>query len=118
MVLKKVTEEISSCTRYDDKLFRWGGEEFLLVCRGVSDKSHRDFAKKIIDSVKEIKFEANDSTFNVTISMGGAFLTESDTEPGEVVKRADKALYWAKNGGKNKYCYNGKLKGEYDIEDL
>lgn len=118
LVLKKVTEEISNCTRSHDQLFRWGGEEFLLVCRGVSDKSHKDFAKKVIDSVKDIKIEANDSTFSVTISMGGSFLMQGDTEPGEVVKRADKALYWAKNGGKNKYCFNGNIKREYDIDSL
>lgn len=118
LVLKKVTEEISGCTRSHDKLFRWGGEEFLLVCRGVSGKAHRDFAKKIIDSVRKIKFETNEGSFSVTISMGGAFLTECDTKPDGVVKRADRALYFAKNGGKNKYCYNEKLKGEDDIEDL
>lgn len=112
LVLKKVTKEISRCIRSNDQLFRWGGEEFLLVCRGVSSKSHRAFAQNIIDNVKKIKFETNEGSFSATISMGGAFLRKDDTKPGEVVKRADQALYFAKNSGKNKYCYDEKLKGQ------
>ena len=52
MVLKTIVEIIKNETRETDSLFRWGGEEFLLVCKYVDVADIASFTQRIIDSVK------------------------------------------------------------------
>jgi len=52
MVLKTIVEIIKNETRETDSLFRWGGEEFLLVCKYMDVADIASFAQRIIDSVK------------------------------------------------------------------
>lgn len=106
VVLQKVSKTILSCTRNGDKLFRWGGEEFLLICQGVKYETQIAFAEKILSNVNSIVFEANGETFRVSISMGGSYVSteDGDIDYMKVIKKSDNALYKAKHTGKNKYC--------------
>ncbi|WP_312651913.1 sensor domain-containing diguanylate cyclase [Aminipila sp.] len=105
MVLKTVSSTILKSIRSTDYLFRWGGEEFLLSVQGIRPTSQNEFANKILENINSITFESGDETFRVSISMGGTFLTTGDADYAQAIKRADIALYQAKNNGKNKYCY-------------
>lgn len=104
-VLKKIANNISMCINPEDKLFRWGGEEFLLICKGINDESKIPFAEKILSNVNCTVFKANQKNFQVTISMGGTYIDAEDTDFIQAIKRADSALYKAKNSGKNRYCH-------------
>lgn len=104
-VLKKIANNISMCINSEDRLFRWGGEEFLLICKGITEDKKLLFAEKILSNVNCIVFKSNQKKFQVTISMGGTYITEEDTDFVKPIKRADKALYKAKNNGKNRYCH-------------
>ncbi|MFV0517297.1 MAG: diguanylate cyclase [Aminipila sp.] len=105
LVLKKVVEAITSAVRGEDKLFRWGGEEFILVCNDKEQANHINIAEKILCSVNSLIFEYEGNTFNVSVSIGGTHLHLEDREYNEAVKRADQALYYSKRIGKNKYTY-------------
>ena len=103
-VLQKVTQYITTCLRVGDMLYRWGGEEFLLILQGVKQDSQYYFANNIRNTVSDIVFDGNGEKFNVTLSMGGAYMEKDDIDYKQAVKRADNALYHAKNQGKNRYC--------------
>lgn len=106
VVLKKVSQTILACMRNSDKLFRWGGEEFLLICQGVKYNEQNIFVERILSNVNSIIFDVNNQKFNVSVSIGGAYVSKEmgDMVYSKVIKRADNALYRAKNTGKNKYC--------------
>lgn len=108
LVLKKVVEAITSVIRASDFLFRWGGEEFLLLCPEIPKNKQHEFAKKILDQVHNVSFEVASESFHVSISIGGTYW-EKGNRIDDTIKRADIALYEAKHNGKNRYCaYSGK----------
>ena len=99
-VLKKVASAVSQELRTGDALGRWGGEEWLLVLPNNSaDKMHKVFSR-IQQSLNNKDFNLPESR-KVTISMGSTSLKSEDSSLEDVVKRADNALYDAKDAGRN-----------------
>ncbi|MCK9472381.1 sensor domain-containing diguanylate cyclase, partial [Sulfurimonas sp.] len=97
MVLKNLVNTVSRFIRKDDKLIRWGGEEFIIIM----------YAKTIEDVIRQaehLRFVIqNDKPENIpaiTCSFGVA-LHENDEAIQETIKRADEKLYEAKRGGRN-----------------
>lgn len=107
MVLKRITKSIQVCIGEKDKLFRWGGEEFLIVCYDIDKYYEISFTEKILSTVNAMVFEVENMKFKTSVSMGGAYMLE-ELDYTEVIKLADEALYKAKHTGKNRYCNNSK----------
>lgn len=88
-----------------DFIARYGGEEFAIILSNVNDL---DTAKNLADNLRQM---IADSSFNIdektkvgkrkTVSMGVAVSRSSDT-PGDLIVRADEALYRAKDNGRNR----------------
>ena len=112
LVLKKVIQSITSNIRENDYVFRWGGEEFIILCKRVDPKNHYQIGEKILRCVNGIVFENNDHSFNVSVSIGSSYLNLGDEGYDVALKRADEALYYSKNTGKNKYSYYPDLSKE------
>lgn len=112
LVLKKVSETILSCIRSNDCLFRWGGEEFVILCRQVDLNKHDQLGQKLLRSVNSIAFEINDECFKVSVSIGSSYIDKDDKGYMTTLKRADESLYYSKNTGKNKYSYYWDLPKE------
>ncbi len=87
--------------RDGDKVFRYGGEEFVVTLNRLNHDECKVIALRLIELVRESKLIYKGETLNVTISMGATILKEHDT-PDSFIARADKGLYKAKNSGKNK----------------
>jgi diguanylate cyclase (GGDEF)-like protein len=102
-VLRRATQEILNNIRSTDKLFRWGGEEFILVFAGVEKDFDRTLSDKILSCVNQIQFETDRGSFHTSISIGAAWFRSTDTNWQQALKRADMALYHSKGTGKN--CY-------------
>lgn len=107
MVLKRVTNSIKICLNEEDRLIRWGGEEFLIFCPNMNNFNEFKFTEKILSTVNSIVFESNNNIFKVSISMGGAYMKDN-MECNYAIKLADESLYKAKSTGKNRYCNNSK----------
>lgn len=99
-ILQAFARIIASNVRTQDSLGRWGGEEFILVCRNASAKAAVPIAETLRSAVANHLFEKDARPLHLTVSIGVASLREGETFE-EVVKRADLALYKAKSNGRN-----------------
>lgn len=102
-VLKAIAESIGRVLRPGDGIYRFGGEEFLVLLPGVS----RADGAKAIDRIRQavadmqIPHPDNDDWPMVTVSAGAATI-ERTTDPDAWLRAADAALYAAKSGGRNR----------------
>ncbi|MFA5143536.1 MAG: CHASE2 domain-containing protein [Candidatus Omnitrophota bacterium] len=103
VVLKEFARIIQSKCRQTDVVARYGGEEFIVMLSGAGEKEALDIAEKIRDGAQNKKFRFKSDNFGTTISMGAAEYT-SEHEKEELIEKADKALYKAKEEGKNRVC--------------
>jgi two-component system sensor histidine kinase ChiS len=99
-ILQEVARLCQSCVRQNDLLARWGGEEFVLLCSGVDEQAGYHLGEKLRGHIAQHIFDAAHSPLKVTISVGVAVAHESESFD-ETWKRADQALYVAKNQGRN-----------------
>lgn len=99
-VLKQFTYIIASRLRNDDTCFRWGGEEFLLLLHTNNIEDAFVIVERIRHAIAQADFQINRP---VTASIGlAAYNGVEDWE--QTLKRTDKALYKAKNSGRNQTC--------------
>ncbi|MBS99698.1 MAG: hypothetical protein CMI01_13605 [Oceanospirillaceae bacterium] len=97
-VLVTISKTLRNNTRRSDYVGRWGGEEFLIVC----PHTNRDGAVSLAESLRERIDEARFPVIgHRTCSFGVAELQPGD-QPKDILKRADDALYLAKNNGRNR----------------
>jgi len=103
-VLVSLGIKLSRNSRISDIVCRFGGEEFLILLPDTSTKEALLIAEKLRTLITDIKIKtSSDAYVNVTVSMGIAsidFMKDWSIE--DIIKRADNALYIAKNSGKNK----------------
>ncbi len=100
-VLTTVADIFRSDFRNIDHVCRWGGEEFLIYMKHTQSLNVIDRIDEIRREIENTTFEYNDTKFNITITFG---VTEIDNEVtiGENIERADNALYYGKNNGRNR----------------
>ena len=81
-------------------VFRYGGEEFVVILNGIQLDNAAKLAEKIRKGVEKDYFVDKERKMKVTVSLGIACVQEGDTEL-TLFERADKALYEAKRKGRN-----------------
>lgn len=114
-VLAQLAEILTSQVRAGDFIFRLGGEEFLIVFSDVKPHVVNSVAEKIRSNVEKNSFLlAGNRSLNVTISIGVA-IHDGHPDFARTMKRADDALYEAKNNGRNQVVV---AKGILTYEDL
>jgi diguanylate cyclase (GGDEF)-like protein len=99
-VLKKFAYILVKNIRQTDKLGRWGGEEFMIVCPNINAENLKKIAEELRNNIENDLFLKEKG---ITASFGlSVFDGNKDIE--HVVGEADKNLYKAKNSGKNRVC--------------
>ncbi len=99
-VLAKLGVLLSSRTRQSDFAARWGGEEFVLLLPETDEVAIRAIADKLRDLIAETAFEASPG-HRITVSIGAGARRQNETYH-ELFLRVDKALYRAKDQGRNR----------------
>ncbi|MDH3762155.1 MAG: diguanylate cyclase [Gammaproteobacteria bacterium] len=97
LVLKQLASIFENAIRTSDFIARWGGEEFLICCTTIEEYDLLPIAETIRQLVGSTEFE---TVGQITASLGCAAIVKGETI-GELIKRADIALYEAKNNGRN-----------------
>ncbi len=101
-VLKTIAEILQQTLRLEDVLARYGGEEFLLVTRELTDAKAWQFAERLRKVVEKHEFKIGKTRVPVTVSLGVASTVKTEHETWQkLVDAADRALYEAKEGGRN-----------------
>lgn len=104
-VLKETCSIIKNkMIRSQDALGRWGGEEFVLVLRETPLRIAVEVAERIRITIEKHRFIFDDKIIPVTVSMGVVALDSTCKSSDSFVALADKALYDAKNSGRNRVC--------------
>jgi len=99
-VLIFISKILKQTLREGDKIFRYGGEEFIIILNRTDNAFCEKIANRILELIRANKLIYKGSTLHVTASMGTTLFKEGDT-PDSFISRADKALYIAKENGKN-----------------
>lgn len=99
-VLVFLSKLIGNSLREGDKLFRFGGEEFIVVLNRSDEAACTKVAERILQGVRSNTLFYKDHQIKITLSIGAAGLEEGDTLE-SFIERADKALYKAKSNGKD-----------------
>ena len=101
-VLVEIVARLERAARPEDVVARWGGEEFLLVCRGHDQESTRAVAERIRAAVSERPFRTTVGELPITISIGAVASHGLAQSPDPLIDAADAALLEAKRTGKNR----------------
>lgn len=105
-VLVEITKLIRNSIRKQDIVARWGGEEFILLFPETDEKGALVVAEKLRVKIEEYATNYRDANIGVTVCFG---VSESDTDfdIDRYIRNADRAMYHAKDAGRNRsYAYS------------
>jgi len=108
--LRAVADRLAASVRGNDFVARIGGEEFLVGCAGVDEETATDLAERLRAGIEQVLLPAPDgSTLRLTASFGVSPAFRSLDAWPIAVAAADRALYAAKAGGRNRVVSFGAL---------
>jgi diguanylate cyclase (GGDEF)-like protein len=106
-VLVGFADHVQRSIRNEDVFSRYGGEEFAVISRAISRTDAKRFAERLRYGIEHLKIVHEGVQVPVTCSIGIATLPEDVCEnPEDLVETADRALYLAKEGGRNRVCFS------------
>ncbi len=88
--------------RDGDKIFRYGGEEFVIVLNRIDNSHCKEITNRLLELIRNSKLIYKGKNLQVTMSIGATIYAQNDT-PDTIINRADKALYKAKMSGKDQF---------------
>ncbi len=83
---------------------RLGGDEFVVVLSALNDPAEIDLVARKVMSAFTPKFAISGAKHAVTASLGAALKHRGETDSAALLRRADEALYSAKDAGRNTFC--------------
>jgi diguanylate cyclase (GGDEF)-like protein len=105
VVLREAAYRLRKTLRTFDLVYRIGGEEFLILLPGQDLASARVVAERLVDDIAAAPIDGLTVTMSAGVSCGSGDTLELDP----LMKRADVALYAAKDAGRNQVCVDGRL---------
>jgi diguanylate cyclase (GGDEF)-like protein len=105
-VLREIGELMSMNCRSNDVAARYGGEEFAIILPETPMENALIKAERLRKVVVCHPFATEGTALSVTISLGLAMVEAWMQKPEDLIEAADRALYKAKQGGRNQVCWN------------
>ena len=96
-ILRNMTQLVQETLRHEDHFGRWGGEEFVIISKGLDQDASLKLANRLCRNVEQHTF---DIAGQLTISIG-LTLAQPGDRPRQLFERADQGMYLAKLAGKN-----------------
>ncbi len=104
LVLAETAAVIQNTAREMDTVARYGGEEFALVLPNTEKDGAFQLAERIRSNVEKHAYQTDQGVLSVTISLGVSTFPGDSKLKTVLIQQADKALYCAKEDGRNKVC--------------
>src|SRR5262249_20458310 len=102
-VLREVARVLKDTLRGVDALGRYGGEEFMAILPHTTHEEALQTGERLRKAIGEHSFRAGDRELSATVSVGVAsYPTPAVDSPNALIREADKALYRAKQAGRNR----------------
>jgi len=102
LALTAATQVISKHIRRSDVAFRYGGEEFLVILPGITLEKAIQRAKQLCNAIDALEIQFEQETIRVNVSIGVTIYPQQGSTADEMLMRVDKALYQAKESGRNR----------------
>jgi diguanylate cyclase (GGDEF)-like protein len=115
LVLMETASRLRNAVRGNDKLARFGGDEFLLILSSADHVVVTTIAQRMIDAMAK-PFDADGKTVYVTASIGIAMAPYDGSNPADLLRHADTALYKAKAAGRNALMFFNMAMAEEIME--
>lgn len=112
-VIKAVADVLKVCTRDEDLVGRYGGEEFCVILPLDLNQ-----AEQIAERIRRTIEEKECAGIQITTSVGVSSITLNAGNPDELVNQADKALYAAKKGGRNRVVTWGRFESPETLDEI
>lgn len=103
-VLRDFSRQLDAGTRMSEPVYRYGGEEFIILLHAANSQDASQMAERIRASVAKTEINAAEHVIKITFSAGLTRVHENETLH-DVLERADTALYYGKHTGRNRCIY-------------
>lgn len=104
-VLQRIGGVLQSEIRKVDYAARYGGEEFVVVLPEMGAQAALESAERLRELIAVMPLKSNEGeVFHLTVSIGVAVFPDDGDTPGAMFEAADRAMYAAKNSGRNRVC--------------
>ena len=120
-LLIEVAQRLTECVREEDVVARIGGDEFIILIQDLdqdlesAEQKASMVAEKVCERLRET-ISINDYNLHIGASIGITVFQNFD-DP-NLIKNADYAMYWAKNSGRNTFCFFSEAMSEQIQNDL
>ncbi|MDI6715357.1 MAG: diguanylate cyclase [Actinomycetota bacterium] len=111
-VLKALAAILKGNIRQSDLAARYGGDEFALILPETNAEQAFKVGEKLRRKVEASPIQFSDNTIQLTLSIGVSSFSSEMNEPLDLIKKADEALYMAKEAGRNRTAASTGLKVE------
>lgn len=109
LLLKEVVNRLKNAIREEDLIARIGGDEFIIVFEDIEKDEIENIAGRILDTIA-LPYEIHEKEATISLSIGISMFPDDGEEKDALIECADKAMYFAKNTGKNNYkMYTAEL---------
>jgi diguanylate cyclase (GGDEF)-like protein len=102
--LRHLAGVLGRSLRQGDQAARIGGEEFAVILPGIDDQGARLLAERLRAAIEQARLVFGGARLSLTASLGLAVWPRHAQEPAALVQAADRALYVAKQAGRNRVC--------------
>jgi diguanylate cyclase (GGDEF)-like protein/PAS domain S-box-containing protein len=103
-LLVAVAERLRAVMRPEDTTARFGGDEFAILLEETDEAGTRRAAERILEALRS-PFEFHGRQVVMRASIGAAFTADGSTEPDDLLRQADLAMYTAKTSGKGRFAF-------------
>ncbi len=102
IAIKTIANTLIDVVGENDRLVRFGGEEFIVILTDCTEEKLNNVAEKIRIAFSQQKIQANNENFSKTVSIGTSLFPNKNKDFWKYIKQSDIALYEAKQTGRNK----------------
>ncbi|MEH6650000.1 MAG: PAS domain S-box protein [Motiliproteus sp.] len=118
LALQHLSSLVEATRREIDMAGRWGGEEFVLMLPGTDLDGGRVYAERLRQQLAQTPLVLPEATLSLTVSVGVAMLAAEDPSFDASLARADRAMYQAKNNGRNSVVIETELATTSDSAEI